>query len=509
MEFCKIIIVEDELLMRQGIKNIVNWESEGFKIVGEAANGKEALELISWLHPHIVVTDIVMPVMDGIELTATLAERFPEIKVVVLSSYSDFNYVKPTLQNGAADYLLKPALSPENLLSTMQAAAAKISGFTLHRNHNSDNLSDSVQSILGKAAAGFSDENDYSFLSDFFKKDSFLLCNIFCSEPDKTALARSETEKNLEKFLAESKAIIFEHDRRLLLLVNYSSSYFQDVLDELKHLSAQIRSRITGVFIAAAAPFSKLTELHATFTAVIAAAEKYFYYPNDSFYLANNDEKTPERFDLQRFSSYLSMSQIWNAMDMFATFTINALNAKTMSKREIKSFIQSTLYQVFTVFGELPVNNTSLENLKRGYLTTIEQAKTADDLIDLVCVIVEDYLQIEAKYRPTAQSDTIVKIIDYINEHYAEPLSLGELAERFAFNYNYLSTYFSSHSAEGFSEYLNRLRIQHASELLLKSDMAINEICGVVGYTDHSYFTKVFKKSTGKTPREFRQQRSG
>ena len=108
--------MEDEFLLRQGIKNLVHWEQEGFQVVGETNNGKEALQLIESLHPHLVITDIVMPIMDGIELTGIIQERYPEIKVVVLSSYSDFEYIKSAMKNGAEDYLLKPTMNPDSLL---------------------------------------------------------------------------------------------------------------------------------------------------------------------------------------------------------------------------------------------------------------------------------------------------------------------------------------------------------------------------------------------------------
>ena len=124
--YCKILIVEDEFLLRQGIKNLVHWEQEGFQVVGETNNGKEALQLIESLHPHLVITDIVMPIMDGIELTGIIQERYPEIKVVVLSSYSDFEYIKSAMKNGAEDYLLKPTMNPDSLLKAVQSAAAKL-----------------------------------------------------------------------------------------------------------------------------------------------------------------------------------------------------------------------------------------------------------------------------------------------------------------------------------------------------------------------------------------------
>ena len=113
---CRVLIVDDELLVRQGIKHLLNWEHEGFQIVGEASNGKEALELIERMEPHIVITDIVMPVMGGEELTRAVKARFPEIEVIILSSFGEFDYVRSTFQSGVVDYILKPKLEAVQLL---------------------------------------------------------------------------------------------------------------------------------------------------------------------------------------------------------------------------------------------------------------------------------------------------------------------------------------------------------------------------------------------------------
>lgn len=129
--YCRILIVEDEYLTRQGIKGMIHWEQEGFQIVGEASNGEEALARIEELKPQIVLTDVVMPVMDGIALTQAIQERYPEIRVIVLSGYSDFEYVKSIFQHGAVDYILKPTLNQQELLATLCKAAGQIPDFVL------------------------------------------------------------------------------------------------------------------------------------------------------------------------------------------------------------------------------------------------------------------------------------------------------------------------------------------------------------------------------------------
>jgi len=115
----RLLIVDDEILIRQGIKHYINWEQEGFDIVGEAAHGKEALELIEVVKPDIILTDIVMPIMDGEELTRILKEKYPQIGVIVLSSFGDFDYVRSTFQNGVLDYILKPKLNSDSLLTAL------------------------------------------------------------------------------------------------------------------------------------------------------------------------------------------------------------------------------------------------------------------------------------------------------------------------------------------------------------------------------------------------------
>ena len=125
-QWCKVLIVDDELLIRQGIKHSINWEKEGFKIIGEATNGEEALDLIEAFRPHIVITDMVMPVMDGEALTKAIKEDYPQIEIIILSSFGDFDYVRSTFQLGVSDYILKPQLEGADLLEALQQAAQKI-----------------------------------------------------------------------------------------------------------------------------------------------------------------------------------------------------------------------------------------------------------------------------------------------------------------------------------------------------------------------------------------------
>lgn len=172
-EYCKVVIIDDEFIMRQGMKHMLDWEKEGFQIVGEASNGQEGLEVIEKTKPNIVLTDIVMPVLDGIEFSEILNKRFPEMQLVILSSYIKFEYVKATFLNGVVDYILKPTLNPEILLSTLKKVAGKIPGMELERKEI-----DSVQSQMERFLCGYQEKLDEALFVEYFPHTLYRLLGI-------------------------------------------------------------------------------------------------------------------------------------------------------------------------------------------------------------------------------------------------------------------------------------------------------------------------------------------
>lgn len=124
----KVIIVDDEKLLRQGFIHMTDWAKIGIEIVGDVANGIEALNLIEQARPDIVVTDVRMPGMDGIELTRIIKDKYPGVEVIVLSSFNEFEYVKESLQLGALDYILKPKMQYTDLLAALEKAKERKQG---------------------------------------------------------------------------------------------------------------------------------------------------------------------------------------------------------------------------------------------------------------------------------------------------------------------------------------------------------------------------------------------
>lgn len=167
-----ILLVDDEEAIRDGLKNLVVWEKEGFHIIGEASNGREALVKIKQLQPDIVITDLIMPELDGLELTRTIQQQFPEIHFLVLSSYDEFSYVSDSYKNGAIDYLLKPTLTPSNLLTTLKKVAKKLK--------TTDDLlsqKELLSQSLNRALIGYVDQ-EFTDIENFLEEKTlpFTLC---------------------------------------------------------------------------------------------------------------------------------------------------------------------------------------------------------------------------------------------------------------------------------------------------------------------------------------------
>ena len=136
-EYCRILIVDDEYIMRRGIRYMMNWEEQGFQVVGEASNGKEALDMMKELKPHIVFSDMTMPVMDGIDFIKIAHRKYPDVQIIILSGYDKFDYVRQALLNGAVDYVLKPTLNPEILTKLLTKAVSRIPGMQLKKTFSS------------------------------------------------------------------------------------------------------------------------------------------------------------------------------------------------------------------------------------------------------------------------------------------------------------------------------------------------------------------------------------
>ncbi|ETP70313.1 hypothetical protein G159_01945 [Planococcus glaciei CHR43] len=501
-EACKVLIVDDEMLIRQGIINYIEWEQEGFQIVGEASNGKEAMQMIAEFSPHIVITDIVMPIMDGIDLVREAKLAFPDIEIIVLSSFENFDYVRSTFQNGVADYILKPKLNGPELLRILNKAASRIPD--LHHAASLVEPKRSTEEVLEQLILGYGPSADLDSLSAAFTANRFMLASVHGEN-----LERSQLKAAFERAMpGEASVFVLDSgESDVLLLFNFNPDQLERIKQAVETLASENRDAVWML----GKPFDGIGDLKSLHDENLLIMKKYlFYLPEQTFFTFDGlpEEKAKQAtFDLNHFIEMFK-DRLFNAAFTYLENHVDYLAGRYSNDSfEFKSFLGNVVFNIIVLLDTMKYDIQELEQKKYSYFTKINEAAHVNEALDELNGFLGEVREILlSEDKGSEQAKNLNLILAYIEQHFTEPLRLSEIAGHFHFNASYLSSYFSTHHKEGFSEYLNRVRIKKSMELLENSTVSISNISGMVGYSEHSYYCKVFKRITGMSPGSYRKE---
>ena len=500
---CRLLLVEDEYEIRQGIRLLLDWDSHGFEIIGEAGNGLQALELLARQQPHILLTDIRMPGMDGVELTKTVQMRYPQIKVVVLSGYSDYEYVRSCFQFGAVDYILKPMLSAGELLSVLEKAAGLIPGLSLERGAvvTPENL---LQSFLSGADVEERALSERCLPGPFYQLMAMDVPYVLGKMQD-MGQCQELLRQAGAAVLPERQTVSLVLENRKLLLCCGASQPGQTECDALKKIAEKMAGYLGDGFWVAGEAVDSWKKLRDQWREELSSQlQKRFYYRRKIFlpsWEIRTDHHSPE-YDRKRFETFLNDGRMMEVVSMLLEHTGEWIRESRFEEHQLKSVLHHALYQVIDYLEGTDLPQEEIMRMRRSYVVRINNARFAEELLRVLEEIgkeLEHYCLLERNPSPE-------DILGYIEEHYSENLTLAMLAEKFSFNYSYLSAYFSAHYQKNFTEYLNTVRIEKARQLLREGELTVAEVGERVGYTDNSYFSGVFKKHTGVTPTLYRRE---
>lgn len=507
MKMIKVLIVDDEYIMRQGLKYMIDWEQEGYEIVGEATNGKEALNLVEELRPHIIICDIVMPLLDGVDFSEIIHKMYPQIQTIILSGYDNFEYVKQTLMSGAADYVLKPTLNQEELRKVLRKAAERIPGYKLQTDSGSVNY----ERMMERYLLGHDKELNVSVFEKYFTGSCFRIYAVNIKKENENGRDMSDVlHKKLERELQKNKntesLFVMLREELACVIFCYEPSGNRELLQFIERIHEQLVllcGRILGV---CSRSFTKLEEVCTIYQQdIMKNVDKAFYYPERKLLFLDRKEPYSSvsptcKFDFFQYNCLLGGKQYEAALSLLERYSKAAL-ASQMDVYRMKNQMKNMLYHFLDC---LPNTDEEKDELRHTYFKSIGQAAYESEYQSCIDKIMQELKVLSAQYRPQGD-ERIEKMLDYISRNYQEDLKLEDLAEEFNFNYHYLSSYFNQQMKEGFSDYLNRIRIEKACWLLKESSLSIAQISGEVGYSEHSYFCRVFKKITGKTPSVWRR----
>ncbi|ALS01211.1 two-component system response regulator [Enterococcus silesiacus] len=499
-----ILLVDDEVAIRDGLKHLLQWEKFGFHIVGEAENGKIALDKIIELQPDIVITDLIMPELDGLELSKIIQEQFPQIHFLVLSSYDEFTYVSESFKNGAVDYLLKPTLTKENLLTALNKIATKLAATKATVSEE-----EVLSQTLNRYLVGYK-ETDLSPVANFLTYDCYQLVytNTIWYQ-DRDNLQRVLNELTFDNTLIKSLAYATSNDEAgLLLAFRNVQPNSQTMLMKKLYSLRQIEA---GSFFTLSEPFFQINQLKKTFSQLKAGTKEQRFYFKHHFIVEFNELymlKQRERFDTKKFLRAILNNDFLLGIVRIEEF-FNEMILSFSSASDLKQQASNIFYTLLSSLEEAYPHEDSFSKLKTYFLNQIGKMSYLEDFSALILTMNDQIRQILQQQNPRLdikENELITSIERYIRDNYQSDLSLARLAEEFHFSYNYLSSFFSAHFKMTFSDYLNTVRLEAARKLLLTSNDNLSEISVAAGYSDLSYFSRLFKREYHVTPSVYRRE---
>lgn len=512
-ENIRVLIVDDEFIMRQGLRYMIHWEEAGFTIVGEAANGKDAMDGIEKLHPQIVISDVVMPLMDGVDFTVAVHHRYPQIQMIILSGYDNFEYVKQTLMQGVVDYILKPTLTPHELLGVLQKAAARIPGWHKNQAPTEKSVEEMFRELLcGETESA--DELKNVFAASYYCMYAVTVVHGGRQTVEIIDLLRDKIIREKSEFSGVQSCVIVTKKEQIGVVFGYEMSQRSMLRIKLEKLNGQIGLLCENAIGMISTPCRKLEQLREIYQKELArGADLAFYVPGKKLFVMENETQKPldgnaghgssggvARFDFTRYNRLLLAGQYRQAADQLLEYN-HALCESGADVYRMKNQIKN-MFMVFVDMLDLKEQEKVL--VQERFLREIDAAGERLSYEQTVAHIVSEVADFSMK-ESTKTDVRMDQILSYIEQHYTEELKLEDLGEKFGFSYNYLSAYFNQQMKEGFNDYLNRVRIQKACEILQDLTVPVAQVSALVGYSGHSYFCRVFKKYTQKTPSEWRR----
>ncbi|MBO0477853.1 helix-turn-helix domain-containing protein [Vagococcus sp. DIV0080] len=494
-----ILLVDDEKSIRDGLKLLLPWEEYGFHIMGEAENGLDALEKIKEQQPDIVITDLIMPELDGLKLSNIIQRQYPEIHFLVLSSFDDFPYVSQSFKNGAVDYLLKPTLTKESLLTSLTQLSHQITK-TEKKLSEQDLLSQQLNRLL----AGYSDTN-YDGLTTYFKEDNhyILYTNLLWYHTKEQVIQTLESSlfNNMLPYLIEKNeyGIIFS-----------SSLPYSEIKLKVAEKLHSLRMVEPTTFFVLSSPIREINELKEKLHQLKSEAKEQRFYFKQHTFITEEDFlslTSTEQFDTKKYLRSLLDNDYQLGLTRIEDY-FNDVIIDLPKPTVLRQQASSIFYTLFSTLIDAYDKKDDLQQLKQEFLFTVGQLIYLEDFSIFILSMIERInIAINTKeVGITHENELLHNITRYIEHHYASDLSLAMLAETFHFSYSYLSSFFSHHFNTNFSDYLNTVRLKAAKELLLTSDLNLSEIANQCGYSDLSYFSRQFKKYYGSSPSKYRRE---
>jgi len=530
----KVFLVEDEYVVREGIKNNIDWEGHGFVFCGEAADGELAYSMILKEQPDIVITDIKMPFMDGLTLSRMIKAKFPWIEIIILTGYEDFQFAREAIKIGVSCYLLKPVNS-ESIIKEVESLSKKISEKKAEREaakryeeemrertelDKRDYFNDLIKGM--KPTSELIEDAKKLSIDITAIRYNVMLLKVWSTKHDIGEYSGSalKVENKMRKIADENGAVFFDfkvEGTAFIFKGDDDESVRRSVDTAIKKMKELFDSYSNiRYFGGIGQTVGRITEIRTSYDWA-SRAFAHLYLTNENAFLVGSPEGlrpgndtdilseiNPQHIDRRLVKKFLRGGET-NETTFFLEEFLNGIGNNAIKSMMLRQYIAMDVYFCVADFAEneLGISRTEMEGLFElpGNEVLKDEKKTYDYLVRLI----DTALNLRQDHALGRYHDVVNRVTAYIAEHFSDDeLSLNTLAAQVNFSPNHLSSIFKQETGQPFIKYLTDFRMNAAKDLLRRTSKKSNEIGIMVGYKDPHYFSYLFKKTQGVTPTQFR-----
>lgn len=509
----KVLIVDDEHIVREGLKSIISWKDHGFEICGEGIDGKDAVNKINELDPDLVLIDIKMPGMYGLDVIKQVREAGYKGRFVILTGYSDFDYAKSAIRLGVDSYLLKP-IDEDELIEAVKKVYEDIKRESDIKNHIINSKKHIKELALRSLIEGTKDFN--------VLQSNFDLCNIRMDfDSFYVAIVDSYLESNREDFyldlLNEIENIVdsleyidmINIEHRAVLLIEGKNR--KEALNILVSLHKKLLLRLKfHIIIALGRKADKAYAIHLSYKDARKLLSRRFFFSNMEvidFQEVNKSAKDDIiKEDLskaaEKIYTYIEVNDVGEIEEI-----LEGIKAYFAASDYSSEKVKGICTNIITELKDKIVLN--YDNLKEAFPSeedVIKEIYEKNSLSELIEYMKTEFIDISNKICIDSSDNTMKRIVNFIHKNYNKDLKLETLADIFNYNSAYLGKMFKKYTGVNFNSYLDKVRIENAKELLAQNELKVYQISEKVGYKSIDYFYVKFKKYVGISPKEFKKQ---
>lgn len=531
----RVLIVDDEVKVCQLISHLIHWEDYGMEIIGMVNDGEQAFEVICREKPDIVITDIRMPGLDGIELVERVSHVLDHVFFVIVSGYSQFEYARQAVKLGVEDYLVKP-IRKKDLIAVLEKISGKYTKETKDRSEKEELKTQLVQT---KEKVRNNLLQDLLFTRENFFQTAELteirerygctfagscyrmvLVHLYENTAGTAADEREFALHKIQQILKEQLAdvcmefLCIVHGYEVICLLNMQDAEEQVLSRPLVKITTDM-SAIREIFPAARCAVvlgHSMTDLKGCRAYLekmrMALAERFGHETQEIF--------KEEQLEMKLSSGGVMLSAELRKRLLLESELLHAKGVEDLvdeirhGLKERKAGAQEILavYREITGIFLLAIQNYHKDTdmpRTETYMQGLEVYYSLDAVFTWLKNELVEYIETREQEQKDLESRPIRVAKKYIHEHFRENVSLDTVSGEIGLNPAYFSTVFKKSTGQNFMDYVTSVRMEHAKELLTRSNTDVIDIACEVGYADVKYFSKLFKKHTSLTPTEYRK----